>query len=219
MYYIELQRRVQDVFLYISCHEDNFSAFSIKIESIIIDICSFFDSLCQVFIKTLKLKGHIFKEENEIKDFNKKADLGIRGYHFSIIDYKSLLFIDLSLHDKEVILDYGYPIPVMYSFYLQRTSGTRGHRIRPFSDWSVQDSPSWWQAFTDLKHDRMTNFKKASLKNAIDALAAVFIVVTFMNEDLFREGGVSEEVYNLFSIQYWPQTGSVSTGRPRYSRR
>ena len=107
----------------------------------------------------------------------------------------------------------------MYAFYLQRKLGKRGYQLRPFSDWSVEGSPFWWKAFTDLKHDRLTNFQKASLKNAIYALAAVFIVVTLMNEELFRDGYVSNEVYNLFSIQYWPQTGGISNSNPMYSRR
>ena len=71
IYYIDLQRRLQDIFLYVSCYEENFNVYSIKIESLIIDTCSFFDSLCQGFIKSLKTKNHTFKKENEIRNFIK----------------------------------------------------------------------------------------------------------------------------------------------------
>src|SRR5262249_43996903 len=142
-----------------------------------------------------------------------------RRKHFNIQDYEKLLNVDFCLHDKAVILSYAHPLSTMYALYIQRTSGALGYRIQPFSDWAPKNSPFWWKAFTDLKHDRMTNFKKASLRNTIYALAAVFIIVSIMNEDLFCNGSVSAEIYNLFSIQYWNRTGSVMTGIPRYTSR
>src|SRR5262249_52765092 len=155
---------------------DNFNVYSIKIEGILIETCSFFDSLCQVFIQNLIKKNHKFTKEDEIKEIHEKLDAQNRRKHFNIQDYEKLLNVDFCLHDKAVILSYAHPLSTMYALYIQRTSGALGYRIQPFSDWAPKNSPFWWKAFTDLKHDRMTNFKKASLRNTIYALAAVFII-------------------------------------------
>jgi hypothetical protein len=44
-YYVFLQRRLYDIFSYVSCHIGNFDTHSIQIESLLVDVCSFFDSL------------------------------------------------------------------------------------------------------------------------------------------------------------------------------
>jgi hypothetical protein len=37
-HYIELQRMLFTVFPYITCHEDNFATFSIRLESLFVDV-------------------------------------------------------------------------------------------------------------------------------------------------------------------------------------
>src|SRR5262252_9975548 len=103
IYYIDLQRRLQDVFLYVSCDEDNFNVYSVKIEGILIETCSFFDSLCQVFIQNLIKKNHKFTKENEIEEIHKKLDTQNRRKHFNIQDYEKLLNVDFYLHDKPTV--------------------------------------------------------------------------------------------------------------------
>ena len=47
-YYMELQRRLIDVFRYLSCHEADFKTYSVIIESVLVDAGSFFDSQCPI---------------------------------------------------------------------------------------------------------------------------------------------------------------------------
>ena len=63
-YFTELQRRLLDIFRYVSCHKDNFDAYSIIIESLLTDSGSFFDSLCQTLIRTRSSSGHHFRQES-----------------------------------------------------------------------------------------------------------------------------------------------------------
>ena len=63
-----------DTFRYVSCHENNFETYSIILESLLIETCSFFDSLCQTFIRERSLGGYIFGQECSVNDFKRKVD-------------------------------------------------------------------------------------------------------------------------------------------------
>ena len=78
-----------------------------------------------------------------------------------------------------------------------------GYLLSPFKEWATGNGSPWWKAFTDLKHDRMINFREAKLRNTIHALGAVFIILTLRNETQFKEGSVSMELYDLFFPKYW----------------
>ncbi|MEN6341760.1 MAG: hypothetical protein ABFC89_04285 [Methanospirillum sp.] len=51
----------------------------------------------------------------------------------------------------------------------------------PFANWNMEDNrkptaPSWWDAYTSLKHDRFQNNEQATLKNTLDALGGLFLL-------------------------------------------
>lgn len=52
-------------------------------------------------------------------------------------------------------------------------------KLCPFEKWN-EDCPSksltWWLAYTDIKHNRIKNYKEANLENALNILAAIYIV-------------------------------------------
>src|SRR5690348_3898973 len=93
-YYMELQRRVFDIFRYISCHEANFSAYSVILESVLVDAGCFFDSQCQTLIRHLVSQGMTFREENNVKEFRRKAE-GKDNFNFG--DYRALLEADFTM--------------------------------------------------------------------------------------------------------------------------
>lgn len=206
-YYIELQRRMFDIFRYVSCHERNFSAYSVIIESLLVDTCSFFDSLCQTLIRERSGAGYTFKRESQIGDIRRKVS-GAAEFNFA--DYRILLEGDFELSKREVNLnpyeDAAYSNPIYYS-----PDKISGYLIAPFTEWTSSTLASpWWRAFTDLKHDRLASFREASLKNAICALAAVFILLTIRNEAEFKAGTTSLELYDLFFPKYWKFRGRIS---------
>jgi hypothetical protein len=59
-----------------------------------------------------------------------------------------------------------------------------GHVVRPFSAWAMgaswidgQSTPSWCNAYNKLKHIRWANVEEATVKNAVDAVAALFLAL------------------------------------------
>ena len=68
--------------------------------------------------------------------------------------------------------------------------------VRHSKEWVAGGKSSWWKAFTDLKHKRMS--KVPTRRNVILALAVVLIILTLRNEAEFKAGSVSLELYDLF---------------------
>jgi hypothetical protein len=204
-YYTELQRRMFDIFRYASCHEKNFDTYSVMIESLLVDTCSFFDSLCQTFIREKAKAGHTFKQQSKIKDFAKTVS---GGENFCFADYRTLLEGEFVLSKMQVNInpyeDALYSNPMNYL-----PSQISGYLILPFEEWATGKSSPWWKAFTDLKHDRLSNFREAKLRHVIYSLAAVFMILSLRNEADFKAGNVTPEIYNLFFPKYWAFKGRV----------
>ncbi len=54
-------------------------------------------------------------------------------------------------------------------------------------------SPHWWQAYNKVKHHRDSHFHGASLKNALNALAGLFVLLLFFYRIEGQEGGLSPD--------------------------
>jgi len=49
----------------------------------------------------------------------------------------------------------------------------------PYEKWKVNDSPSWWNAYNKVKHNRSSDFEKANLENTLNSMAALLILNYF----------------------------------------
>jgi len=176
-YYIELQRRMIDIFRYVSCHEKNFGTYSVVLESLLVDACSFFDSVCQTFIREKSQAGYTFKQEG--RDFKKKVK-GKEGL-FNCGDYRVLLEGDFGLSKHELNLN-RYDDSLCLNPLQSSPDKMSGYRIVPFRAWGNNDLLPWWETFTHLKHDRLANFREANLGNAIYSLAGALVILALRNE-------------------------------------
>ncbi len=53
-----------------------------------------------------------------------------------------------------------------------------GLTLQPWDEWSKADGvPIWWTAYNKVKHHRHTDYERASLKNGLNAVAGLFVVV------------------------------------------
>lgn len=205
-YYLELQRRMFNIFRYVSCHERNFETHSVALESLLIGACSFFDSQCQTFIRQKATKKHNFKRQAEVPDYEKKID---GRENFNCGDYRKLLDPDFELSKKIVNLN-----PYEESMYLNPVSYApdkiNGYPVVPFQEWGSGNSLKWWNAFTELKHDRLQHHSTATLENTIRGLAGAYVILTLQNEADFKAGHIRPELYDLFFPKYWDWKGRVA---------
>jgi hypothetical protein len=55
-------------------------------------------------------------------------------------------------------------------------------RLKPWDSWSQNINPEWWGAYNDVKHNRTTTLKLANLKNAIHALAGLYVLMLHLDK-------------------------------------
>ncbi|QSV46268.1 hypothetical protein [Geobacter benzoatilyticus] len=123
---------------------------------------------------------------------------------------------------QRTIVDY-------YQYFGRRVAGRwlvlwvdNGERIQPFEAWnSVADYSKesyqpleWWRAYTDIKHDRYLNHSKATLKNAVNAVSALFISIAHSPacaESLAQEGFIpSPSSYDMSAKELLADYSGVS---------
>jgi hypothetical protein len=61
-------------------------------------------------------------------------------------------------------------------------------KLLPWSDWSNAANPQWWRDHNDVKHERHAHFPKASLGNALYAMAALYVLLWYLDprHDIMR---------------------------------
>lgn len=48
--------------------------------------------------------------------------------------------------------------------------------LAPFAEMTKEKAPEWWSSRSKVKHDRMQEFPRGNLENALNALAALYYV-------------------------------------------
>ncbi|HTY70752.1 MAG TPA: hypothetical protein VMH36_29150 [Alphaproteobacteria bacterium] len=99
--------------------------------------------------------------------------------------------------------------------------------IAPFENWAPSNAPSqdlpWYDAYNHIKHDRETNFGKATLLNALKAVTGCFVMLCAQyGWDFARRGEAAAEVFFLLtdvpnwtpSEIYIPSFGAPEIARP-----
>ena len=61
--------------------------------------------------------------------------------------------------------------------------------LRPWSNWQRPNGvPLWWTAYNKVKHHRDSDFHQGNLKNALNAVAGLFVLVLYLYADKARLG-------------------------------
>jgi hypothetical protein len=94
-----------------------------------------------------------------------------------------------------------------------------GLMYKPLSNWSLGNSPIWWQNYNNVKHHRNTNFEDANLKNVINSIGALYIANVYLYQKIFSiecSGNVSmkDTTSNLL-----PENNLVSITNSDYYRK
>ena len=56
-----------------------------------------------------------------------------------------------------------------------------GITLTPWHKWSLANTPPiWWSCHNKVKHQRDTHYKQANLKNTINAVAGLFVMVLYL---------------------------------------
>ena len=110
--------------------------------------------------------------------------------------------------DRTSICDY-------YNYYISNYNNITVSKViagdiqlTPFDGWNSTapgETLAFWKAYNSIKHDRIVNYKEASLKNALNAMAALFCVEmlymrTLYNLDTNEENSFPNTESKLFIL-------------------
>ncbi len=64
-----------------------------------------------------------------------------------------------------------------------------GLRLSPWDEWNKANGvPVWWTAYNKIKHQRDSEYHQASLKNALNAVAGLFVMVLYLYKEKAQLG-------------------------------
>ena len=64
-----------------------------------------------------------------------------------------------------------------------------GIELKPWANWNDPNGiPDWWTAYNKIKHKRDTEYHRANLKNTLNAVSGLFIVVLYLYKEKAIEG-------------------------------
>jgi len=52
-----------------------------------------------------------------------------------------------------------------------------GLSFKPWSNWAGEQNPLWWRSYNNVKHERDAHFGEATLKNSLNALGALLLLI------------------------------------------
>jgi len=66
-----------------------------------------------------------------------------------------------------------------------------GLTLHPWDEWRHgRSTPSWWSDYNKVKHQRDQHFARANLKNALNAVAGLFVMVLHLYGEEARRGAL-----------------------------
>lgn len=63
-----------------------------------------------------------------------------------------------------------------------------GLTLVPWENWRSESTPLWWRAYNNVKHDRHVHYAKANLKNGLNAVAALFVMLLYHYREAAQSG-------------------------------
>jgi hypothetical protein len=64
-----------------------------------------------------------------------------------------------------------------------------GLTLTPWSNWnSPNNPPDWWTAYNKIKHHRDAEYHQANLRNALNGVCGLFVIVLYLYKEKAEEG-------------------------------
>jgi len=84
---------------------------------------------------------------------------------------------------REIILKQ-YPMIKRFTVLLPKF----GLTLHPWINWEKNSPPKWWTANNKIKHERHLKFAEGNLKNMLNSVAGLFVVVLYLYIDMAESG-------------------------------
>lgn len=136
----------------------------------------------------------ILKDLQELFEYVEPADKNLACYSYRIHALLLRACVEVEANCKAILKENGYNksgdwnindykkiekthLLSGYEAKVPNWSGTEETRL-PFSAWSTDDPLPWYQAYNITKHDRHSEFEKATFEHLIDACCGLLIILS-----------------------------------------
>ena len=146
----------------------------------------------QKSVWSLKLANQLILIGSSIDSFFKQS---MPFYKHSNKKNNNKKFKKLNLGDFRDLFEGYYNQLSKHAVYLLVTR----EKIVPFEEWGSGGGLNWWDAYTNLKHNRFKNRELATVENVLNALAALFLLNVYYhpNRKFLAEKGLIETFYGI----------------------
>jgi len=172
----------------------------------------------------------ILKDFQNLLDYIEPADKNLSTYSFRIHELLLRVCIEIEANCVAILSENGYAKVgnwtmadykkiykshklSSYEVKLPVWKGTENIR-KPYESWKDDESLSWWDGYNKSKHDRHTEFEKATFQNLTDAICGLIVILSaqFKNNDFSPQdwglsmGGINDgmesSIGGYFRIKY-----------------
>ena len=176
-----LEKKFMEVLSVFPLSKQNEDSWSPELVNLFLDISSMFDSISRNIV------GGGKDPDDSVSVKSKKKHVVKKVKELNIDDFKTNLFKALDLLNSRVVI-YVYPPSV----------------LAPFE--RFQSPNGWWRVYNFLKHNRVKNYNKANLKNALRALASLFLLLTRYKEPEFTLAMFRFNWFDTNTVPEWVHT-------------
>lgn len=85
-----------------------------------------------------------------------------------------------------------------------------GLELQPFINWDEGKDLNWWASYNKVKHHRDTHFEKANLKNTLNSLAALSLVVLYYYKEILSEERGEELSFKDTSYEFHSKASLIN---------
>lgn len=159
-YFLALEKDLEKVSRYIEFSPDNLNTYSIELAHLLLSAASEVDTLAKCVCSILKphAKPDNINEYRKIIKADEDKELPTvnfgGGTKFALVQVK----------DRHRLSDLKVYIP-RYNV-----------ELAPWESWAKDKNPDWWHSYNKVKHERNQHFNKATLGNALNALAGLLVL-------------------------------------------
>lgn len=105
-------------------------------------------------------------------------------------------------------MEHGYTPTILQNWSTIRNQKVKlkDVELQPFLNWEQEPnykSPDWWTPYNMVKHERIKNYKKANLKNVINALAGLYVLENYLVKyigDRDNDMDVPNDISHIFDM-------------------
>lgn len=180
-YFLEMENRYDRIIKYVEFDKDHENVYSRENARTLIEICTYMEALFKQMLSLPDLAKASAVDQTTLSQARSNVDKGKSNMN----DYREVLESYYRLSEQAVAIG---------------TAHKSYDKVKPFEKFATQDSPDWWDAYNDVKHDRFGHLRSATLKNVVGSLAGLFLVnVIDINGRLYA---INEGLVHSTSSEY-----------------